>query len=135
MAVKKLSFIEVLSSIQEKVEVKTGLRCYDDIPKNAKLPFYFVEIIGQEPNPSKMMFKEIYDINIHVFAEGGSSVKLFNAIKDLEESLTEEINIPEPYRLMGQNPKGVQRIFTDSDGSKHAIMGYGFEIFYGYKIK
>ncbi|CAM3078134.1 hypothetical protein PALA104618_16040 [Paenibacillus larvae] len=57
---QKLSFVEVLSAVQKKVEENTGLRCYDSIPNNEPVPFYFVEIVGQTPEPSKTMWKEKY---------------------------------------------------------------------------
>lgn len=133
--IQKLSFIEVLSGIIDLVEAKTGIRCYDDIPLNAELPFYFAEIVGQEPEPSKTTWKENYHVNIHAFTEGGSSIPIYDAIQALEEAMTEEIHIPKGYELIRQHPTGLQRILTEEDGVKHAVLGYEFLIMYGYKIK
>lgn len=134
--IQKLSFTTVLSSIIKKVEGKTGLRCYDSIPADAPVPFYFAEIVGQLPDPSKTMLKERYQVFIHVFADGSNgSVPVFNGIQKLEEALSEEIELPEEYEVVMQIPNGLQRIIDEPDGTKHAVMGYDFVIFYGYKMK
>ncbi|MDT2258176.1 DUF5072 family protein [Paenibacillus larvae] len=133
---QKLSFVEVLSAVHKKVEENTGLRCYDSIPNNEPVPFYFVEIVGQTPEPSKTMWKEKYQIFIHAFADGrNGSVPIFDLIQKLEEALTERIRIPEPFDLLMQTPTGVQRILIEEDGTKHAIMGYDIVICYGFKVK
>ena len=63
--IKKLSFTTVLAAVIKKVQDNTGLRCYDSVPENAPMPFYFAEIVGQIPDPSKTMWKEKYQIFIH----------------------------------------------------------------------
>jgi hypothetical protein len=134
--IQKLSFTTVLAAVIKKVQDNTGLRCYDSVPLNAPMPFYHAEMVGQVPDPSKTMWKEKYQIFIHVFVDGTSgSVKIFDAIKKLEEAMTEAIELPADYDLIMQTPTGVQQIFDEPDGSKHAIMGYDFTIFYGYKMK
>jgi len=131
-----LSFTTVLSSIIRKVEENTGLRCYDSVPLNTPVPYYFAEIVGQLPDPSKTMLKERYQVFIHVFADGSNgSVPVFNEIQKLEEAMTEAIELSEEYEVILQVPSGVQRIIDEEDGSKHAVMGYDFVIFYGYKMK
>ncbi|OLS39139.1 DUF5072 family protein [Bacillus sp. MRMR6] len=134
--IKKLSFTTVLAAVIKKVQDNTGLRCYDSVPSNAPMPFYYAEIVGQVPDPSKTMWKERYQIFIHVFADGqNGSVPIFDAIQKLEEALSEEIELPEEYEVIMQTPTGVQQIMDEADGTKHAIMGYDFTIFYGYKMK
>lgn len=134
--IQKLSFVTVLAAVIKKVQDNTGLSCYDNVPVDAPLPFYYAEIVGQVPDPSKTMWKERYQIYIHVWADGSNgSVAVFEAIQKLEEAMTEAIELPEGYELIMQTPTGVQRIIDEADGSKHAIMGYDFTIFYGYKMK
>lgn len=132
---QKLSFISVMAAIISKVEANTQLRCYDVIPNNAPLPFYHVEMLGNIPEKSKTMEKERYQTVIHVFAEGGSSVKVFEAINALEEALSEEIELPGDYEVTLQVPNGVSQILDEADGAKHAVIGYDFVVFSGYKIK
>lgn len=133
---QKLSFVTLLAAVINKVEENTGLRCYDAIPADAPMPFYYAEIVGQVPDPSKTMWKERYQVFIHTFADGSNgSVEVFNAVQNLEEALTQEIDLPDDYDLVMQTPTGVQQILDEKDGSKHAIMGYDFTVFYGYKMK
>jgi hypothetical protein len=134
--IKKLPFTTVLAAVIKKVQDNTGLRCYDSVPSDAPRPFYYAEIVGQVPDPSKTMWKERYQIFIHVFADGkNGSVPVFGAIQKLEEAMSEAIELPEEYEVVMQTPTGVQQIMDEPDGSKHAIMGYDFNIFYGYKMK
>ncbi|WP_419955938.1 DUF5072 family protein [Neobacillus niacini] len=134
--IKKLSFTTVLSAVIKKVQDNTGLRCYDSVPLNAPMPFYHAEMVGQIPDPSKTLLKERYQIFIHVFADGtDGSMKIFDAIQKLEEAMSEVIELAEEYEVIMQTPTGVQQIMDEADGSKHAIIGYDFTIFYGYKMK
>ena len=134
--IKKLSFTTVLAAVIKKVQDNTGLRCYDSVPQNAPVPFYHAEMVGQVPDPSKTMWKERYQIFVHVFADGKEgSVKIFDAIQKLEEAMSEVIKLPDEYEVIMQTPTGVQQILDEQDGFKHAILGYDFTIFYGYKMK
>lgn len=134
---QKLSFTSVLAAIIQKVEQNTGLRCYDGIPKDAKMPYYHVQMIGTIPEPSKTMQKDRYQVVIHVFADApnSSSVPIFEAIQKLEEALTEDIELPGDYEVTLQIPNGLSQILDEEDGTKHAVLGYDFVVFSGYKVK
>lgn len=132
---EKLSFTSVMGSVIRAVEAGTGLRCYDSVPANQPYPYYHAEIVGQIPDPSKTMLKERYQLFIHTFSEGNGSVKVFELIDQLREALSEDIILPGDYEITLQTPTGVQQILNEADGSKHAILGWEFIIFYGYKMK
>lgn len=134
---QKLSFTSVLAAIIQKVEQNTGLRCYDGIPKDAEMPYYHVQMVGTIPEPSKTMQKDRYQVVIHVFADApnGSSVPIFEAIQKLEEALTEDIELPGDYEVTLQIPNGLSQILDEEDGTKHAVLGYDFVVFSGYKVK
>lgn len=134
---QKISFTSILAAVIQKVEANTGLECYDAIPVNAQKPYYHAEFIGSIPEPSKTMQKDRYQIVIHVFADapGNSSVQLYDAIHKLEEALTEIIVLPEDYEVTLQIPNGVSQIIDQLDESKHAVTGYDFVVFSGYKMK
>ncbi|MFD2692746.1 DUF5072 family protein, partial [Sporolactobacillus shoreicorticis] len=72
---------------------------------------------------------------IHVHTEGKGSVAIFDAIHKLEEALTEDIELPDGYEMILQVPNGVSQILNEEDGTKHAIIGYDFVVFSGYKVK
>lgn len=132
---QKLSFTTVLAAVISKVEANAGLRCYDAVPKDAPMPYYHVEMLGTIPEKSKTMEKDRYQVVIHVHAEGGSSVPVFEAIQKLEEALTEDIELPGDYEVTLQVPTGVSQILDEADGTKHAVIGYDFVVFSGYKMK
>lgn len=132
---QKLSFISVLKAVIDKVESNTNLKCYDAIPADAELPFYHAEMLGSIPEKSKTMEKDRYQVVIHAFTEGGGSVHVFNAIQKLEEALTEDIELPGDYEVTLQVPNGVTQIMNEADGSKHAVVGFDFVVFAGYKMK
>ncbi|MBV1817339.1 DUF5072 domain-containing protein [Bacteroidales bacterium MSK.15.36] len=133
---KKLSFIDFYKAIQNKIESKTGLRCYDDIPKDAPSPFYYAEIVGLRPENTKTMYVDVFTVFVHAIAEpGGSSVGVYKLIQDLEEAMTEKIEIDEEYWILEQTSQGLQQIQTDETNEKHAILAYEFKICYGFKVK
>lgn len=132
---QKLSFIAVLAAVINKIETNTGLKCYDAVPANEEMPFYHAEMLGSIPEKSKTMQKDRYQVVIHVHAEGGGSVKVFEAIQKLEEALTEDIVLPDDYEVTLQVPTGVSQILDEADGTKHAVIGYDFVVFSGYKMK
>lgn len=132
----QLSLIDLISSIQKKVESKTGLRCYDSVPHNAPSPFYFAEVVGKRPNHTKTMWRDILTVWIHAIAKPNeSSVEIYSLIKQLEEALTEDIELPKGFDLIMQTNAGVQTIKTDETNEKHAVIAYEFIVCYGYKIK
>lgn len=136
MAYKKLSPIDMIASIQSKIEDKTELRCYDHVPMNAESPFYFAEITRILPSNTKTMFRDNYTVLIHCIAEkSDSSVGVYNLIQNLQEALSEDISLPEPYILIMQTDGGVQTIKTDETGEKHAVVTYDFMVCYGFNCK
>ena len=136
MAYRKLSPIDMIASIQSKVEDGTGLRCYDHVPMNATSPFYFAEITRILPSNTKTMFRDNYTVLIHCIAEkSDSSIGVYNLIQNLQEALSEDISIPDPYILIMQTDGGVQTIKTDETGEKHAVVTYDFMVCYGFNCK
>ena len=136
MSYERLNFTKLLAAIQSKIQKKTGLKCYDAVPKNAKSPFYFAEIIQTLPANSKTMYRDNFTVYIHAIAkENDSSVGIYDLIDGLQEALTEDISLPEPFELVMQTDNGVQTIKTDESQEKHAILSYTFTVCYGFKCK
>ena len=136
MAYKQMGLVDLISAIQKKVEERTGLRCYDAVPINKPSPFYYAEVVGKRPAHSKTMWRDIFTVWIHAIAEPGeSSVQRYELIQNLEEALTEDIDLPEEYQLIMQTNNGIQTIKTDETKEKHAVLAYEFMVCYGYKCK
>lgn len=136
MAYQKLSPVDLISAVQGKVGNSTGLKCYDHAPLNAKSPYYIVEIVQIKPANTKTMFRDNYTVWIHCIAEESpSSVGVYKLIEQLQEALSEDISLPEPFELIMQTDGGVQTIKTDETGEKHAVVVFDFMICYGFNCK
>ena len=136
MAYKQMGLVDLISAIQKKVEDKTGLKCHDSVPENEPSPFYYAEVVGKRPAHSKTMWRDVFTVWIHAIAEPGeSSVRIYELIQNLEEALTEDIELPEEYELIMQTNNGIQTIKTDETNEKHAVLAYEFMVCYGYKCK
>ena len=133
---KQLGLVDLIHGIQAKVEEKTGVKCYDAVPRNAPSPFYFAEVIGKRSAHTKTMYRDVYTVWIHAIAQpGDSSVQIYEMIQQLEETLTEDISLPEGFELILQVSNGVQTIKTDETNEKHAVLSFEFTVCYGFKCK
>lgn len=133
---KQLGLVDLISAIQKKVQDNTETTCYDAVPDNAPSPFYFAEVVGKRPAHSKTMWRDIFTVWIHAVAESGeSSVQIYDLIQKLEESLSEDIELPEGFELVMQTNNGIQTIKTDETNEKHAVLAYEFMVCYGFKCK
>ncbi len=136
MSYKQLGLVDLISAIQKRVENGTDLKCYDSVPKNADSPFYFAEVVGKRPAHTKTMWRDVFTVWTHAIAEpGDSSVQIYNMIQCLEESLTEDIELPEEFELILQNNNGIQVIKKDETNEKHAVIEFAFTVCYGFKCK
>lgn len=132
----KLGLVDLIAAIQKKVEENTGMRCYDEIPKNAPSPLYFVEVVGIRPENTKTMWCEVYTVVIHAIAKpNNSNVEIYEMIQKLQEALTEYIRLPESVELLIQTNQGLQSLTQDETKEKHAVLAYDFKVSYGFKCK
>lgn len=133
---KQLGLLDLIHAVQEKIEGKTGLRCYDAVPDNAPSPFYFAEVVNKRPAHTKTMYRDVFTVWIHAIAEPGeSSVRVYELTQLLEEAMTEDIILPDDFELILQTNNGVQRIKTDETNEKHAVLAFEFTVCYGFKCK
>ena len=100
-------------------------------------PFYYAELVQTKPANTKTMYVTEYTVNIHVVSESGkTSVPLLKEIQALEEAMTVDIDIPEPYELIYQMYNGIQSTYKEKDtNEKHAVLNYTFKVCYGYMMK
>lgn len=135
---RKLGLVDLMASIQHRVEQSSELRCYDAVPQNARSPFYIVEVVGKRPADTKTMFCEVFSVWIHAIAEledSNGSVGVYNMVEVLEEAMTEDIELPEDFNLILQSNIGIQTIKLDETMEKHAVLAYEFKVSYGFKVK
>lgn len=133
---KQLNLTDLLKSIKKQVETNTELKCYDVTPDNAPSPLVYAEIVGLKNTDNKTMFCKSYSVWLHVISEEvKSSVPLHKYIADVQEAMTEDVELPEGFTLIMQTDNGIQTIKTDESGEKHAVLEFEFRVCYGYKFK
>ena len=129
----KLDYTELLKAVIQRVQTFTGKRCYDAVPKDAPSPFYFAEIIKVKPDNNKSEYVDVFTVYIHCIASPNpSSIGVHTLIKGLEEALSTNIVLSEPFGVLLQTSLGLIRLKSDETGEKHAILGYDFSIIYGF---
>lgn len=136
MSYKKMGLTDLIASIQRLVEFSTSIKCYDSVPLNAESPFYFAEVVRVTPSNTKTMYRDLFSVQIHAIAKKEkSSVGIYQLIQNLQEALSEDITLPEPFELIMQTDGGVQTIKEDETGEKHAVMNFEFMVCYGFICK
>lgn len=132
----QLGLVDLIAAVQKKIQDKTGLKCYDAVPQDAPSPFYFAEVVNKRPAHTKTMWRDIFTVYIHAVARpSASSVEVYKLVQQLEEAMTEDVQLPEEYSLVMQTNNGIQIIKTDETNEKHAVTSYEFMICYGIKCK
>ena len=133
---RKISITTLMAKIIDLVETNTGKRCYDAVPNNAPSPFYYLELVSVKPKNTKTMYVASYNFQFHCIEEVDySSVKIHTLIQELEEALTQNLSLDDPYNVIRVVDNGVTVIKTDETGEKHAVCPVSFEISYGFICK
>ena len=136
MSYKKMGLTVLIASIQRLVELSTSTKCYDAVPLNAESPFYFAEVVRVTPSNTKTMYRDLFSVQIHAIAKKEkSSVGIYQLLQNLQEALSEDITLPEPFELIMQTDGGVQTIKEDETGEKHAVINFEFMVCYGFICK
>ena len=132
----QLSIKDLVKAILARLKA-SGIPCYDVVPQDAVPPYCYVQVTRTYPDDTKTMYCKSYDVWVHVFADenAASHVPIYQYIEAVEEAMTEEIELSEPYYLVTQIDTGLQTMQEEENGSSHAVIGFTFKISYGYKVK
>ena len=136
--IRRLSITELISAVISRVETSTGRRCYDAVPENAESPFHIVELVSMQPNNTKTLYIDRFTLWIHSISspqKNLSSVEIYGLIQDVEEAMTESLELPAAFESFSQEYSGIQTIMTEETKEKHAIQVYDIDVLYGMKIK
>lgn len=134
---KRLSIAEFLGSLIDCIEQRTGIKCYDD-PNNKPSPLYSVQIVRTQPQNTKTMYIDTYEVWVHCISEAAnpySSAPVLKLVQTLEEAMTQDVKIPAPFQLYRQEYEGLQTLKQDESGEGHAVLSYRFFVCYGYRCK
>lgn len=132
----RLGILDLIKSIQTKINERTGIDCFDCVPKNQPSPFYFAEVTAVTPRDNKTMFRGQYTVWVHAISKPANSrTEIYKLIQKLEEALTEDIVLPSPFELIMQTNNGVRTIKQDETKEFHAVCEFTFMVCYGFKCK
>jgi hypothetical protein len=133
---KQFPLTELVKAVQANIQKNTDMKCYDVVPKDAVSPFTYIQVVNAENVDNKTMFMKNHEVWIHVIADSTqSSVPIYKLVQAVEEAMTEDITIPDPFNLIMQTDEGMQTIQDEETGEKHAIVVFKFLIAYGFKTK
>lgn len=136
--IRRLSITELIAAVISRIETATGRRCYDAVPENAESPFHIVELVGMQPNNTKTLYIDRFTLWIHSISspqKNLSSVEVYGLIRDIEEAMTESLDLPEAFESFSQEYGGIQTIQTEETKEKHAIQIYDINVIYGMRVK
>lgn len=132
----KLSLIDLYNAIRRCLEENTKFQVYDVVPLDKKSPLLYVEIVGKEDISSKMIYRERYESWVHCIAKPSDSrVEVNKMILDVEEAMTDPIELPKQFQLLQQYENGTMAVNQDETGEWHAVLSFYFDILYGFKTK
>lgn len=135
--IQRLNVALFMGAVINAVEARTGLRCYDNA-ENAESPFYCIEFIESKPANTKTMFVDHFTVWVHAISEAPhpwSSVPVLTLAHKLEEAMSTDIDVPEPFHVVRQEYGGMKTVKKDESGEGHAVLEFEFFICYGFKCK
>lgn len=134
---KRMSIGRFLGTLISFIEEKTGIKCYDD-PNNKKSPLYSVQLVRTQPQNTKTMYIDMYEVWIHCISKKVtpySNAPVLQLVQTLEEAMSEDLKLPKPFKLYRQEYEGLQTLKKDESGEGHAVVSYRFYICYGLRCK
>lgn len=131
---QRLNPTVIRAAVINRIEEYSGQNCYDKVPQNASIPFYAIPTVLQKANDSKTMARDTFEILIHAFADGSSSVNIDSMTTALYEALSDYIEL-DGYEVTLQQFDGVNQILEQEDGSDMAVVSLRITVLYGFKMK
>ncbi|KAF0092174.1 MAG: antigen B [Fusobacteria bacterium] len=136
MAIKKLNFKHVIGGIISKLK-ENSIKAFDIVDPNQTTPFCYIELVNVKAANTKTSNMDVFTVWIHAFADStNSSIPVLNLCQEIEEALTEDINIPEPFWLVSQGVTGLNSLYQENETQeKHAVIELELKVCYGFESK
>ena len=125
----------IRAAVINRIKQYTGKDCYDKVPNDAPIPFYAIPTVLQRPEDSKTMARDTFEIMIHAFADGSSSIHIDEMTTGVYEAFSEYIELGGGYEVTLQQFEGVNQILEQDDGTDMAVLTLLITVFYGLKVK
>jgi len=124
---KSISLAELIGAITENVETNTGIKCCDTIPAEIQEPYYYVEITEKIPLYNKLFEQDSFVVRIHAMPLNRETMApTYGMLHKLEESLMQEIDLPEGFELFTQQSNGIQKLEIEEFNETHTVAIYNF---------
>ena len=136
MAIKKLNFKHVIGGVIDKLREK-NIQAFDIVTPDQATPFCYVELVNVKAANTKTSNMDLFTLWIHAFADStNSSIPVLNLCQEIEEALTEDIYIPEPFWLVSQGVTGLNSLYKENETQeKHAVIEIELKVCYGFESK
>lgn len=136
MAIKKLNFKHIIGGIISKLK-ENSIQAFDIVNSNQTTPFCYIELVNVKAANTKTSNMDVFTVWIHAFADStNSSIPVLNLCQEIEEALTEDINIPEPFWLVSQGVTGLNSLYQENETQeKHAVIELELKVCYGFESK
>lgn len=131
----RVSPVDLLAAVVERVTDGTSYPCMSD-PDMAESPFYSLELVESRPERSKTMYLDTYVVWVHVIAAPSKTQEtVLDMVQELEEAMTQPVELPDCFNLTRQVESGMQTINKDPTGEWHAVVAYELTVSYGLMVK
>lgn len=135
LILKRLNPTMIRKAVINRLKDYTGKPCYDKVPNNVEIPFYAIPTVLQRPDDKKTMARDTFEVIIHAFADGNSSIHIDELTTGAYEALSTPVALEDGYEVTLQQFDGVNQILEQDDGSDMAVMTLRITVFYGFKVK
>lgn len=136
--IKRLSILDMHLALKNLIETYSDLPLLDGIPENQPAPFVHIGNLLKEPDDTKTMFVDKFDVHLDVISkreENDSSIPHYENIQSIEEVFTKQMRLDESFDIFRQSNDGLISNLTDETGEKHAVLAFSFWVSYGFKVK
>ena len=96
---------------------------------------YYVQVVKTQTTGSKTSYCETITVWIYAVCPSNDQHEKNNMLNALNEALTEDIELPQPYILVMQKDSGRQQTDQKENDKREAVEAYDFVVSYGLKFK
>lgn len=136
---RRINISELWGMLVEHVKQRTEVNVYPIPTYDMKTPCIGVEFLGSEPANSKTEFVEAFSFSFHAISapvEPYSPAQVLALTEELQEIMTEPIDLRPPFHLYSYEFEGIRTIKEDEETSEgHSVLDYTFLVSYGYICK
>lgn len=134
---RRLSIAEFWGLLLDHISNRTKIPVFTS-PAEHKSPFYYLELLGTDPVDTKTQYIDRFKFSIHAISkplQPFSFEPVLDLVQEIQEVMTDDVQIGPPFWLVNQVADGVQTVKEDPSHEGHAVLDYHFDISYGFKVK